>query len=102
MPDRNAILQAIYRAVDSLNEDCEENPKIGKSPETRLYGSQSGVDSLRLVGLVIALEQELCDTFGVVVTLADDRALSMTSSPFKSIASLAEYCDMLLKEDHGA
>jgi hypothetical protein len=37
------------------------------------------------------------DTFGAAVALADERALSMKASPFRSIQSLADYIGTLVK-----
>jgi hypothetical protein len=36
------------------------------------------------------------ETFGVALTLADERALSMKESPFRSIVSLADYIGILI------
>jgi hypothetical protein len=51
---------------------------------------------MRLVSLIVAIEREIEDTFGVAVTLADERALSMKASPFRSIQSLADYVGSLM------
>jgi ABC-type phosphate transport system permease subunit len=46
---------------------------------------------MHLVSLIVAIEREVEETFGVALTLADERALSMQASPFRSIESLADY-----------
>jgi hypothetical protein len=53
---------------------------------------------MQLVSLIIAIEREVEDTFGVALTLADERALSMEASPFRSIQSLADYIGILIKD----
>ena len=98
MADQNAILQAIYRAVDGANEQADADKQIVKTPETALYGANSVLDSLRLVILVVAVEREVEDEFGVSVVLASERAMSQRRSPFLNIASLAEYIAQLLDE----
>jgi hypothetical protein len=67
-----------------------------KAPETRLLGSQSVLDSMHLVSLIVTIEREVEDAFGVALTLADERALSMKASPFRSIQSLADYIGILI------
>jgi acyl carrier protein len=67
-----------------------------KAPETRLLGSQSVLDSMHLVSLIVTIEREVEDAFGVTLTLADERALSMNASPFRSIRSLADYIGILM------
>lgn len=99
MTKQEDIFQAIYRAVDYLNAELPPEHQLEKTPETRLFGSQSVLDSLRLVTLIVAIERELQDTFDASLTLADERALSMKNSPFRSILSLADYIQELLKEE---
>jgi RNase H-fold protein (predicted Holliday junction resolvase) len=53
---------------------------------------------MHLVNLIITVEQEVENRFGVTVTLADERALSMKASPFRSIQSLADYIGTLITD----
>jgi len=96
MNDPENILAAIYRAVDWINGELPPDRQLIKAPETRLLGSQSVLDSMHLVSLIVAIEREVEDTFGVALTLADERALSMKESPFRSIQSLADYIGILI------
>lgn len=98
MPETEAILQAIYRAADLINAEQPADRQLVKAPETRLLGSHSVLESLQLVALIFAVERELDDAFGFSATLASERALSMKSSPFRSIQSLAEYVGQLMRE----
>jgi acyl carrier protein len=96
MNEPEDILAAIYRAVDWINGELPPDRQLIKVPETRLLGSESVLDSMHLVSLIIAIEREVEDTFGVALTLADERALSMKESPFRSIQSLADYIGTLI------
>jgi acyl carrier protein len=96
MNESESILAAIYRAVDWINGELPPDRQLIKAPETRLVGSQSVLDSMRLVSLIIAIEREMEEAFGVALTLADERALSMKESPFRSIQSLADYIGILI------
>jgi hypothetical protein len=97
-----SILAATYRAVDCMNAELPPDRQLSKTPDTRLLGSQSVLDSLHLVSLLIAIEREIEDTIGVTLTLADERALSMKESPFRTIQSLASYIEVLISEaQHG-
>ena len=98
MTDNDEIIGLIYRAVDSINLDSDQDHQVTKSPSTRLYGKHSILDSLGLVSLIIAIEQELDDELGLTVTLANERALSMKNSPFKTIQTMADYIRELIKE----
>jgi acyl carrier protein len=96
MNDPENIVAAIYRAVDWINGELPPDQQLIKAPETRLLGSQSVLDSMRLVTLIVTIEREVEDAFGVALTLADERALSMKESPFRSIQSLADYIGILI------
>jgi acyl carrier protein len=96
-PSEN-ILPAIYRAVDCINAELPPDRQLRKTPDTRLFGSQQVLDSLHLVSLLITIERELEDTFGLALTLANERALSMQESPFRTIESLANYIEILINE----
>jgi len=96
MNDPENIVAAIYRAVDWINGELPSDRQLVKAPETRLLGSQSVLDSMHLVSLIVTIEREVEDAFGVALTLADERALSMKASPFRSIQSLADYIGILI------
>ena len=96
MNDPENIVAAIYRAVDWINGELPPDRQLIKARETRLLGSQSVLDSMHLVSLIVTIEREVEDAFGVALTLADERALSMKESPFRSIQSLADYIGILI------
>ena len=96
MNDPENIIAAIYRAVDWINGELPPDRQLVKAPETRLLGSQSVLDSMHLVSLIVTIEREAEDTFGLALTLVDERALSMKESPFRSIQSLADYIGILI------
>ena len=98
MDDPENIVTAIYRAIDWINGELPPDRQLNKAPETRLLGSQSVLDSMHLVSLIVTIEREVEDAFGVALTLADERALSMKASPFRSIRSLADYIGSLIIE----
>ena len=93
------ILQAIYRAVDLVNEERPAGKGLQKSPQTTLFGKGGQLDSLGLVSFIVEVEQQVEEELGVSITLADERAMSQQKSPFLTIQSLADYVSLLVKED---
>lgn len=65
---------------------------------TRLYGKNGTLDSIRLVNLTVAVEERVADDFDKDIVLADERAMSMKVSPFSQVRRLAEWVEKLLKE----
>ena len=66
--------------------------------ETYLFGSKGFLDSLGLVSVVLDVEQKVNDLYGLSISLADDRSVSQQRSPFRSVASFADYILMLSAE----
>ena len=87
-----AILNIVFKALDELNE------QLTKSTKTVLFGNNGNLDSLGLVNLLVIIEQNIEDEFDVSITIADERAMSQKHSPFRTIGTLDDYIDMLLKE----
>lgn len=92
------ITKIVYESADEVNENRPDKPPIIKSPSTILFGKKSRLDSLGLVSLIVIIEQKLEEQLGVIITIADERAMSQPSSPFKTIESLVNYINMLLDE----
>lgn len=67
-------------------------------PKTVLLGQGSVVDSLGLVTLIVNLEQKIEQAYGISISLADERAMSHKSSPFRTVSTLTAYVEQLLAE----
>ena len=98
MVEKNSIIQAVYEAVDELNSHFSEEKRLDKSPDTILYGNSGRLDSLGLVDLILAVEQKMQERFGEQLTLANEKALSMKKSPFRTIDTLARYIHQLIEK----
>ena len=61
-----------------------------------LYGSD-WLDN-RFVALTTFRVTEFLEDHGIVATIADERALSMEKSPFRTVRSLSEYLSLLVDE----
>jgi len=101
MSDKENILQALYGAVDQVNAELNGDQKLDKSPETVLFGVGSSLDSLGLVNFIVAAEQIIDDKMGAAISIADERAMSQKNSPFRTIQTLADYVEILVKEKTG-
>ena len=64
-----------------------------------IFGPDGVLDSMGLVNLVVALEERILEDFDVPITIADERAMSRTKSPFLNVENLAEYITELLREE---
>jgi acyl carrier protein len=77
------IICKIVRGAPGAPEKVDEN--------TCLFGAKGFLDSLKLVSVVLDTEQQINDTYNIAISLADNRTVSAGRSPFRSVASLADY-----------
>jgi acyl carrier protein len=81
----------------TLNEVLENNDlEVDDiSVKTRLFGSDGILDSIGIVMLITELEEVLEDELSLEITLADDRAMSQKTSPFRNVGTLIQYIEKL-------
>ena len=94
----NKIEEVILNSLIELNEELENNPLGSPSKETQLYGGGGALDSMALVSFITDLEEIISEKFDKHIILADERAMSQRTSPFRSVESLTIYIKKLLEE----
>ena len=94
--DKKSIVENIIREVSSSK--YTDNEEIVFNESSVIYGDNSPLDSLALVSLIVAVEQNIEEKYDISITLADERAMSLENSPFRSVRSLADYVETILKE----
>ena len=92
------IINLVKKAIVQVNRENEGSTPIQSEMSTILFGSDSQLDSLGLINLIVAVEQQVEEKFGTAITLADDRALSQEVSPFSTVQTLVDYIEVLMKE----
>ena len=93
------IIDLIFDTIDKFNNEYSDEIQLEKSSHTALLGQGSKLDSLGLINLIVAVEQNVEDKFDITITLADERAMSQRISPFRTVGSLADYIEMILEEN---
>lgn len=95
---RQEIIDLIIETANELGED-EIGIDGGLSEESILFGRDGVLDSMGLVTLIIAVEQAIEDRYDANAGLADEKAMSQEKSPYRTVASLADYAVSQLKGD---
>jgi hypothetical protein len=88
---RDRIVELVRRTVDQVNEELGDEVKLDRDTETVLYGRGAKIASMTLVSFIVAVEENIRGEFGLSVTLANEKAMSMERSPFKTLGSLIGY-----------
>lgn len=91
-------LDVVRLAVAELAEELGFDQLLKPTAESPLFGGEDGIDSLSLVRLVADVERLAERKFGKRIVLADDRAMSRRSSPFRTVGTLSELLDERLGE----
>ena len=97
MIDTAQITTAVFASIDELNEVLPLHRRLEKAVDTVLYDTNGCLDSLELVNLIVITEQNVEDAFGVPVILADERAMSLRHSPFRTVSTFVAYIALALQ-----
>jgi acyl carrier protein len=88
--NRNELINFI---ISQLDEICIENELSIEdlSENTTLFGTDSILDSLALVGLIVKLEEYIFEKTGKEIQIIEDTdIISNSESPFKNAKSLSD------------
>lgn len=95
---KKKIEEIIINTLNELNEELENEALINPSTKTKLYGSSAGLDSLALVSFITDIEEKISENFDKEIVLADEKAMSAKTSPFRNVETLTLYIEKLLEE----
>jgi len=88
---RDAAVRLILARLALLGAELGKPALAQADEQTRLFGEASPLDSIGLVTLMSDLEQDIHETCGVWVTIADEKAMSRLTSPFRRVGLLADH-----------
>ena len=95
------LVKLIVTTLRDVSEGSERELPSELGADTPLFGRKGVLDSLALVSLVVAVEQEIERAWGLAVSLADEKAMSQTSSPYRTVGTLADYASRLIGGGNG-
>ena len=81
----------VLRRLALLGQELGKPELAAATDETHLLGGRSPLDSIGLVTLIADLEGDIQREYGLAVTLADEKAMSLTQSPFRKVSTLADH-----------
>jgi acyl carrier protein len=93
----DAIREVVLNAMRNANAARDAASQLVVSAEAPIFGPDSTLDSLGLVGLLLDIEEGLQE-IGCEMVLSDERAVSQKRSPFRSVQSLVSYVGTLARE----
>ena len=91
---KEKIIEMVIEETNAILDTPNDNMNV----DTNLYGNNGILDSMGLVSMIVAVEQDVEDEYNVQITIANAKAMSQKNSPFKTVGSLATYVEGLIKE----
>ena len=93
--EREKIQEVILKAFNDYFETQDIQGEVDS--DTILFGSESALDSMGLVNVVIDIESYF-HAQGYKIALTSERAMSRKSSPFRTPSTLADFIVELIQE----
>ena len=82
--------QIIIQALELSNQSRSDDTQIPISDTCILFGQNGHLDSMALVALLMDIEDAFQEQ-GIDISLSDEKAMSLSRSPFKDIPSMTQY-----------
>jgi acyl carrier protein len=92
------VVKAIFSAIDEVNQQLPREQRLEKSIHTVLLDESGKLDSLGLINLIVATEQNIEEEFGIAVSLIDEEVLSRQDGPFRNVSTLLCHVARILGE----
>jgi acyl carrier protein len=80
----------VIQALELSNQSRSDDTQIPLLDTTILFGQNGHLDSMALVALLMDIEDAFQEQ-GLDISLSDEKAMSLSRSPFKNIPSMTQY-----------
>lgn len=99
-----STVDTVLKAVADVNRQLSPALRLRLDPGTVLVGSNSSLDSLALIHLIVGVEQHVSADLGEEVVLTEERTLGNADRLLATVQTLADHIDALIREkgSHGA
>ena len=77
--------------MEELNDELQADELRHVNEDTVLHGAEGALDSLSLVSLIVQVESLVASELGRTVVLADEKAMSLRNSPYRSVGTLTDF-----------
>ena len=94
---KEIVTQAVFSAIDEINSVRLMDGRLEKTSQTRLIPGAGQLDSLGLVELVVAIEQQIEERFGKTIVLEPSGIRLDSDSPFRDVGTLIDHLVTVLE-----
>ena len=93
----SSVSKIVLDVLHELGNEDGKDDLLNADDSTVLFGRN--FDSMGIVMLTVEIEEQIFDKFGAQIVLADERAMSQKTSPFRNVKTLVKYFELLVEEE---
>lgn len=94
----NKYVKIVIDTLIEIGEQENNKALLEVNEKTKLFGANGVLDSVGIVFLIAELEENIDEEFDIQVSLADEKAMSRATSPFRNVEALAKYIQEIVEE----
>jgi hypothetical protein len=88
---KTMIAEMVRRRIETLNRELPAEDHQSTAHDAQLFGGR--FDSLSLVGLLVGLESDFCETYGHEPKLMGNPDVIVEGGPLETVGSLIRYLE---------
>jgi len=97
MTVKDRVTEAIFRAINEVNQQLPRDKQLVKSISAPLSGRSGQLDSLGVTLLLVASEEYLEEKFTTPISLISDKMLSDPPGPLNTVGTFIDHVCMILE-----
>lgn len=94
---KKEIKQIVIDCLKNINEEINSPILEDIDENTKIFGVSGALDSLALVSFITDVEEMIAYEYSIDIVLADEKAMSQRTSPFRDVKSLCDYISKLIE-----
>lgn len=87
----DSVRDAVYEAIDELNELRDEEKRLEKDEDIALVGDDGCLSSLDVVNLIATIEERIEESMGVSIFILSGDPLPEDPNPLRNLGNLISY-----------
>ena len=88
---KEQVREILTAVIGEINEELEYETLKKIEDKTPLFGGDDGIDSISLARLISDIELAISEKMNRKVILADEKAMSVRNSPYRTVGTLTEF-----------
>lgn len=92
---KDQYLLIVQDSISHINQQLPDEQQISKEPNTVLVGSNSELDSLSVINLIIEVEERIYTDYGKRIQILDKGIMSEEPG---TISTISDLIDWIIKE----